>query len=127
MGADDRRDWGERRFKAFGMMDGRLHIAVFTPRMVGYASSVSGERAGRKRGSMDKNSVYTAECPDDDNPELTRAELRRARPARDMLPGLIGEKASAELLKGKGDGWATRTSRKDAYRCKSSTFRLSYV
>ena len=29
---DDRQDWGERRFKAFGMLDGRLHIAVFTPR-----------------------------------------------------------------------------------------------
>jgi hypothetical protein len=62
---------------------------------------------------MDKNSDHAAERPDDDNPELTRAELRRARPARDMLPGLIGEKASAELLKGKGDGWPTRISRKE--------------
>jgi uncharacterized DUF497 family protein len=29
---DTRRDWGELRYKAFGVMDGRLHIAVFTPR-----------------------------------------------------------------------------------------------
>jgi uncharacterized protein len=29
---DTRRDWGEPRYKAFAMMDGCLHIAVFTPR-----------------------------------------------------------------------------------------------
>ena len=29
---DDRRDYGEVRFKATGVIDGRLFIAVFTPR-----------------------------------------------------------------------------------------------
>jgi len=29
---DDRRDYGERRFRVFGRLDGRLHIAVVTPR-----------------------------------------------------------------------------------------------
>ena len=38
------------------------------------------------------------ERPDDDNPELSLEELRRARPASEMLPRLIGEKAARELL-----------------------------
>lgn len=40
----------------------------------------------------------SASRPDDDNPELTREELRRARPASEMLPEMIGDKAFQELL-----------------------------
>ncbi len=29
---DQRRDYGERRFRAFGFIDGRLYAVVFTPR-----------------------------------------------------------------------------------------------
>jgi uncharacterized DUF497 family protein len=29
---DDRKDYGEARFRTFGLIEGRLHIAVFTPR-----------------------------------------------------------------------------------------------
>lgn len=29
---DTRRDYGERRFQALGVIDGRLHVLVFTPR-----------------------------------------------------------------------------------------------
>ncbi len=29
---DDRREYGERRFRVFAFLDGRLHIAVVTPR-----------------------------------------------------------------------------------------------
>jgi len=29
---DTRKDYGERRFQVFGSIDGRLHVAVFTPR-----------------------------------------------------------------------------------------------
>jgi uncharacterized protein len=29
---DDRRDYGERRFRVLGLMEGRLHALVFTPR-----------------------------------------------------------------------------------------------
>jgi uncharacterized DUF497 family protein len=29
---DARRDYGERRFGAFGPIDGRLHVLVYTPR-----------------------------------------------------------------------------------------------
>jgi hypothetical protein len=57
---------------------------------------------------MSKRPQDPAEMPDDDSPKLTRAELRRARPAREVLPGLIGEKAAAELLKDRGGDWADR-------------------
>jgi uncharacterized protein (DUF4415 family) len=40
-----------------------------------------------------------AERPDDDNPHLTRAELRRARPAAEVLPGLVGKMAANALLR----------------------------
>jgi uncharacterized protein (DUF4415 family) len=36
---------------------------------------------------------------DDDNPELTREELRKARPAAEVLPEHIGQKATDELLR----------------------------
>ena len=42
-----------------------------------------------------------AERPDADNPEWTRAMFRRARPASEVLPKYIGEKATAELMKRK--------------------------
>jgi len=42
-----------------------------------------------------------AERPDDDNPELTRVIFRKARLASEVLPSIIGEKATAELMKRK--------------------------
>ena len=39
------------------------------------------------------------ELIDDDNPEVTAEELRRARPAAEVLPELIGEKAALEMLR----------------------------
>ena len=37
--------------------------------------------------------------PDDDNPEITAEELRRARPAAQVLPELIGQKATDEVTR----------------------------
>ena len=65
---------------------------------------------------MSKRLEDPAETPDDDNPRLTRAELRKARPAREVLPGLIGEAAAKKLLGeegGEGE-WAGRV-RKGGY------------
>ncbi|MGO4326215.1 BrnA antitoxin family protein [Cupriavidus sp. 2TAF22] len=39
---------------------------------------------------------------DPDNPPLTDEELARMRPAREVLPKLIGEKAAQPLLKPRG-------------------------
>jgi uncharacterized protein (DUF4415 family) len=55
---------------------------------------------------------------DDDNPELTREELRRARPASEVLPGLIGQKATDELMR-RGRGRPLKDDKK-----VSTTVRL---
>ncbi|MCK5873589.1 MAG: BrnA antitoxin family protein [Alcanivoracaceae bacterium] len=38
---------------------------------------------------------------DRDNPEWSHEDFRRASPAADVLPGLVGEQAAGELLKPK--------------------------
>ncbi len=48
---------------------------------------------------MTANTDDPAERPDDENAEVTSAELRRARPAKDVLPELIGETAAQEVLR----------------------------
>jgi uncharacterized protein (DUF4415 family) len=40
------------------------------------------------------------ERPDEDNPEWTADDIAKARPAVDVLPELIGDKAAQELLRG---------------------------
>jgi uncharacterized protein (DUF4415 family) len=40
-----------------------------------------------------------ASRPDDDNPEWTKDDFARARPAAEVLPGFIGEKATQELMR----------------------------
>jgi uncharacterized protein (DUF4415 family) len=42
------------------------------------------------------------ELVDDENPELTKADFARARPARDVLPELFGAKVASEALKPRG-------------------------
>jgi uncharacterized protein (DUF4415 family) len=49
-----------------------------------------------------KISEAQASQPDDDNPEWTSADFKRARPASEVLPGLIGERATQDLLRNKG-------------------------
>lgn len=44
---DLRRNYGERRFQALGLIDGRLHALVFTPR-VGLVHVISLRRANRR-------------------------------------------------------------------------------
>jgi uncharacterized protein (DUF4415 family) len=39
---------------------------------------------------------------DDDNPLWTKEDFKRARPATEVLPALIGEKAANELFRGRG-------------------------
>jgi uncharacterized protein (DUF4415 family) len=40
-----------------------------------------------------------ASRPGDDNPEWTKDDFARARPAAEVLPGFIGEKATQELMR----------------------------
>jgi uncharacterized DUF497 family protein len=45
--ADTRRDYGERRFQAFGLIAERLHVLVFTPRL-GKTHSISLRKANKR-------------------------------------------------------------------------------
>jgi len=58
------------------------------------------------------------ELIDEENPEITPEELRRARPASEVLPELIGEKAAQELLR-RGRGRPQKEGKK-----VSTTVRL---
>jgi DNA invertase Pin-like site-specific DNA recombinase len=49
--------------------------------------------------------------PDADNPEWTRKDIARARPAAEVLPGLIGAKATEELFR-RGRGRPPKATRK---------------
>jgi uncharacterized protein len=44
---DSRKDYGERRFQALGLIDGRLHALVFTPR-AGRVHVISLRKANRR-------------------------------------------------------------------------------
>jgi uncharacterized protein (DUF4415 family) len=49
--------------------------------------------------------------PDAGNPEWTRKDMAKARPAAEVLPGLIGAKATEELLR-RGKGRPPKEDRK---------------
>jgi uncharacterized protein (DUF4415 family) len=57
---------------------------------------------------------------DANNPEVTAADFKRARPASEVLPGIIGEKATQELMRrgvgrpAKADKKVNQTLRLDA-------------
>jgi uncharacterized protein (DUF4415 family) len=46
-----------------------------------------------------KATADRASRPDDDNPEWTKEDFARARPATEALPEFIGEKATQELIR----------------------------
>jgi uncharacterized protein (DUF4415 family) len=58
--------------------------------------------------------------PDEDNPEWTKEDFTRARPAAEVLPQFIGEKATQELMRRsrgrprKADRKVNQTLRMDA-------------
>lgn len=52
-----------------------------------------------------------ASRPDDDNPEWTEEDFRKARPAAEVLPQFIGEKATQELLR-RGRGRPAKADKK---------------
>ena len=46
-----------------------------------------------------KNKQPDPELIDDENPEWTAEDMKRARPAAEVLPELIGQKAADELMR----------------------------
>jgi uncharacterized protein (DUF4415 family) len=60
---------------------------------------------------MSNKKPFDPERPAKDNPEWTRADIAKARPASEVLPGLIGAKATDELLR-RGKGRPRKDDRK---------------
>jgi uncharacterized protein (DUF4415 family) len=52
-----------------------------------------------------------ASRPDEDNPEWTKEDFARARPAAEVLPEFIGEKAAQELMR-RGRGRLQKADKK---------------
>lgn len=48
---------------------------------------------------MAKKTTDRASRPDEENPEWTKDDFARARPAAEMLPEFIGKKATEELIR----------------------------
>lgn len=96
-----RRNYGEPRLLVMARLDGRLHAAVVTPR--GEDLHVMSLRRASKQtsgnGMAKKTTNDRAARPDEDNPEWTKKDFARARPAADVLPEFIGEKATQELMR----------------------------
>lgn len=57
------------------------------------------------------NTTNGPERPDDDNPEWTAKDIAKGRPASEVLPEHIGEKAAQELLR-RGKGRPPKDGRK---------------
>jgi uncharacterized protein (DUF4415 family) len=51
---------------------------------------------------MKSRKVDPATRPDQENPEWTSAEMKKARPALELVREVFGDKASAELRRGRG-------------------------
>ncbi|HVC59362.1 MAG TPA: BrnA antitoxin family protein [Acetobacteraceae bacterium] len=51
---------------------------------------------------MGKRNDDRASRPDDENPEWTREEIRRARPALEVVSEVFGPKATQALRRGRG-------------------------
>ncbi len=51
---------------------------------------------------MSKRKDDPASRPDDENPEWTRLEIRKARPALDVIAEVLGPKAADDIRRGRG-------------------------
>lgn len=84
---DTRTEYGERRIRMFGPIDGRLHAAVIT---------ISGDRVRvislrRRTGERSEGMRKNPSRPDAENPEWTEEDFRRARAAVEVLPKEVFE------------------------------------
>jgi len=87
--ADTRRDYGEPRLLVMARLDGRLAARICT-------SSAS---PGQTNSMAKKTTDDRVSRSDEDNPEWTKKDFARARPAADVLPEFIGETATQELMR----------------------------
>src|SRR5215831_19082443 len=64
-----------------------------------FMSSVFGGQTAEKRLCMSEIQHQDAERADEENPEWTEEDFRRARPARDVLPDIVGKQTADAILR----------------------------
>lgn len=103
--ADDRRDYGEPRYRAFNRIDGQGFCLVFTNRgdvvrVISFRRAHEGEMRRYLPLTKDPPGTWgvtepmtapydhkpAVEIGDDENPEWTEADFARARPGSEVLP-----------------------------------------
>src|ERR1700679_1693934 len=76
-----------------------------------FALSASEKLTGKRKNCMSTTRKPSPLRPDAENPEWTRKDMAKARPAAEVLPGLIGAKATEELFR-RGRGRPPKATRK---------------
>ena len=126
---DDRRDYREARYRAFGFIDGVAHCLVFVVQ-VDAVRAISLRRTHAKEMKRVMASDPKEQVFDDENPEWTDDDFARARPAEAALSAetlgafkprrgpqraptkqLVSLRLSRDVLerfKATGPGWQTR-------------------
>lgn len=122
--ADDRADYGETRYRAWGLIDGNYHCLAFTWRE-GRVRAVSLRGRTKRRSTAMSRKIES----DRDNPVWSRKDFAKARPASELPAELrrafprtrgtqvapkkvpVSIRLSAEVIerfKATGPGWQTR-------------------
>jgi uncharacterized protein (DUF4415 family)/uncharacterized DUF497 family protein len=92
IGPDERRDYGEPRDIALGVIGSRVHVLILPCAARRSGSSVCARRILGRSSRMAKRKPKNISQKDWDavsSLPLTAAQLRRLRPASEVLPGLV--------------------------------------
>jgi uncharacterized protein (DUF4415 family) len=99
---DDRRDYGERRLRVMGRLGPRFTSRSSRIAATRCTSSVSARPILERSSVMPTKKLDAASRPDDENPEWTREDLKRARPAPDLIGELFGAEAAEVVAQRRG-------------------------
>ncbi|WP_345740190.1 BrnA antitoxin family protein [Pandoraea apista] len=108
-------DYGERRYWAFGQIGDRLFALAFvarTEKIHVISLRKANSRAVNAMPKLKPGTVFPTPAEDakikkqmrqdSQNPEGTKKDFAKARPANEVLPGIVGEEADEKLLKPRG-------------------------
>jgi uncharacterized protein (DUF4415 family)/uncharacterized DUF497 family protein len=88
---DDRYDYGEVRYRAWGFIDGVAHYLAFTTSaMERFVPSVFVAPTNRRGKKMPPKEKFNPK-QHDDNPDWTAADFSKARPAHELAPEILAQ------------------------------------
>lgn len=94
---DERRQYGETRYRALGFLGNRLHMLIFT-RVDGVLRVISFRKANNARSHTMHTQQPQPDLIDDDSPEWTAEDFARARPASEVIRELFPKDVADALL-----------------------------